>query len=470
MVCYPKYLLSTPRAVRWNFIFQCSFSILRLGGAVPHQDRAAGNEVSSDLPGLVTLGGCVVGHLAASLNGQVILHRRHMWRRPTIAMMSDPVSRFRIDFAKLPVEFANYFVNDAGGKHQAELKCRSAEKERVFVFDVTRDVFTGVVEIEPDVWIMDPVDAITMVEGLTHETMSGEILEEICRDSVRRVSAVRSWEEWFPIWKSAFERFAVSIDGQYERILIAEIYPTLERYDTVATFYAVNIEVMNERLDHMYAWIRENFDFEWIGIPRDRAITGATGVPYGGPTPTHFIGETHGLIAMEFIRTLNSGFGDNHPKFDAVRPLVDQAFERAKLHEEALEEISNLKSQIETLTGRVNAAEAQLAERDAEIVSDRLLHTARMGELETELAIQTATNAALTVEMNAAVERQSEADAVVHAFVLGQYNDAQSALLASHARIEILEGRLSSLNAVLASPLKIMKRSLARKSRKIRGK
>lgn len=402
------------------------------------------------------------------MNGHVIAHRRHMWRRPTIAMVSPPVSRFRFDFAKLPTEFANYFVNDAGGKHFAELKCRSPEDERVFVFDVTRDVFTGVVEIEPGVWVMDPVDAISMVEGLTTETMSAEILAEICRDNAGRLSAVRNWDEWFPVWKAAFKTFAATIEGQYERTLIAEIYPTLERYDTVAVFYAVNIAEMNERLGHMYRWIRENFDFEWIGVPRDRAITGATGVPYGGPTPTHFIAETHGLFAMDFIRTLNNGFGDNHPKFDPVRPLVDQAFERARLHEQGLEEIARLKTQIEDLTAQVTAANEQIAGHDAVMAAVREEYEQRLALLEAELADSKTTGEAMAQELQSAAARQAEADAAVHAFVLGQYNEARSSLLVSQARVEVLERKLASHDALMASPLKLLKRSVARSTRKIR--
>lgn len=446
---------------------------------MPDQDQTIRSEPNPDLPGMVTLGGCVVGHLATTLNGHVILHRRHLWRRPTIAMMSDPVSRFRFDFTKLPPEFANYWVNDAGGMHQPELNCRSNVEERLFVFDVTRDVFTGVVELEPDVWVMDPVDAISMVDGLTHETMSTDILEELCRDSVRRVSAVRNWDDWFPVWKAAFKKFAKTIDGQYERILIAEIYPTLERYDTVATFYALNVAEMNERLGHMYAWIRDNFDFEWIGVPKERAITGATGVPYGGPTPTHFIAESHSLFALDFIRTLNSGFGDNHPKFDPIRPLIDQSFERAKLHEEALEEIAGLKAQIEDLTTQLSNKLSELANYDAVKTAEHAQHQERIAALEVqyqqrvaaledELKKQTQASEALAAELAAAAERQSQADATVHAFVLGQYNDARNALTASRARIDVLERRLREQDAIMASPLKVIKRSLARKTSKIR--
>ena len=392
------------------------------------------DQVPAGLPGLVTLGGCVVGHLAASLNGRVIQHRRHLWRRPTIAMMSEPVSRFRLDFSKMPTPYANYFVNDAGGKHQAELTCVDSERERIFLFDVTRDVFTGVVEIEPDVWVMDPVDAIHMVDGLTHETMSPDILEEICRDSVRRLSPIENWDAFFPVWKRAFQQFADQIDGQYERIMIAEIYPTLTRLDSLGPFYAKNVAEMNDRLDHMYAWVRENFSYEWIGLSRERSVTGLTGVPYNGPTPTHFIGESHGVFALDFIRKLNSGYGDNSPKFDEALPLIEQAFERAKLHEEVLEEISGLKGELEALTQDLAQARNRIEALGLEAEDAR----------------------AVFAEAEQAHIRQKAVDTEL-------METTQAALAATREDVVALNCKVSELETLLESPFGAIKYTMSRR-------
>ena len=334
-------------------------------------DKSLGGEDSQiALPGLLSLGGCVVGHLAATMNGRAIQHSRHMWRRPTIAMMSKPVSRFRFDFTQVPAGYANYLVNDAGGAHRDEIVAPNAPHERVFVFDVTRDVITGVVEIEPDVWIMDPIDAVYLVEGLKPDTMTEEVLQHFCKGNARRMSAVRNWDEFFPRWQKAFREFASIIEGRFDKVIVAEIYPTRARFDVSNPFFAPNVEEMNDRLEILYAWLKEHYDFEWIGVPRERSVTGVTGLPFNGPTPTHFVQESHTLMAGQFINKINSMRNPNAPVIDANAPLVEQAFERAKLHEQALEEIKALKAELakaENLSSAFKSREQQYENELAEL-------------------------------------------------------------------------------------------------------
>lgn len=380
------------------------------------------NEASKvDLPGLVTLGGCVVSHLGNQLNLRAIRHHRHLWRRPTIALMSDPVSRFRLDIEKLPPAYANYFLNDAASSHQAELNNQNPANENVFLFDITRDMFTGVVELEPDCWIMDPTQAISIVEGLTHENMSPQILDELCRGPVRRVSPLDDWETFFPLWQKAFRKFADRVTSQYERVMIARIFTTDLRYDSSTPFYKSHVAPTNARLEEMYPWIEANFDFEWVTVPRDRAITGKTGVPYGGPTATHFLAETHSLFAHDFLRVLKSRRGDNVASLDPYTLLIEQAFDRARQHEEALEDIKRLEGQIE--------------------------------ELENQLALTRTT-----------ADRTREEATAAHEAARVAGHDRDQAL----ARIDALQARIAAQDAVLSSPVAALRRSIARYRRTMR--
>lgn len=382
---------------------------------------------------MVSLGGCVVGHLATTMNGRAVRHTRHLWRRPTIAMMSKPVSRFRLDFSHIPPEYANYLVNDAAGVHRQEIEQVVASDETVFVFDVTRDVLTGVAEIEPDVWIMDPVDAVYQVEGLTPDTMTEEILKQLSRGSARRMSAVRNWDEFFPVWKKAFLEFAQVIEGRFETVIAAEIYPTLKRYDRTNPFYIADTAAANACLDHIYAWLRETFDFQWITIPREYSITGLTGVPYNGPAPTHFIEESHTLMAAQFLDKIG-GLVSGVAAVEPVKPLVEQAFKRAELHEEALEEIKTLKS-------RLDAAEA-----DAERQVDELrqaLEAAKLSQARAEANYET---------------------------VFAQYSAAEQARRHAVEAMGALKAERDALRAAAErNPVAKIRRHIARKTRGLRG-
>ncbi|WP_292050843.1 DUF6270 domain-containing protein [Brevundimonas sp. UBA5866] len=410
------------------------------------------------LPGLVSLGGCVVGHLAATMNGRAVRHTRHMWRRPTIAMMSQPVSRFRFDFTKVPAGYANYLVNDAGGAHREEIMAPNAPEERVFVFDVTRDVITGVVEIEPDVWIMDPIDAVYLVESLKPDTMTEEVLQHFCKGNARRMSAVHHWDEFFPRWQKAFRAFAAIIEGRFDKVIVAEIYPTRARLDSSNPFFAPNVEEMNDRLEIIYAWLKEHYDFEWIGVPRERSVTGVTGLPFNGPTPTHFVQESHTLMAGHFISKINSMRNPNAPLIDASSPLVEQAFERAKQHEQALEEIKALKARLanaESLGSAFEAREKAYENQLAELKAGSTRLAAQKDEV-----LQRETGWARRVnEMTASLSiLESERDQLLKR-VVGLQLELETL---KQAQVRQTETRPVSLGAMI-------KRTIARKTRRLRG-
>lgn len=194
---------------------------------------------------------------------------------------------------------------------------------------------------------MNPIDGIGIVDGLTYENMSGQIMAEMMRTNLRFVSPIQHWDEFFVIWKDAVTRFFAAVQPLFERVIVAKIMLTSVRLDRTATFYGDKVEPFNERLVQMYAWLEETFKVDFISVPQERLVTGKTGGPFGGPAATHFVDETHGLWEREFIRVLNAS--RNQDVYDENQPLVEYAFKRAAEHEEALEEIKELNTQIEQL-------------------------------------------------------------------------------------------------------------------------
>lgn len=301
----------------------------------------------SDLGAFYSLGGCQVHEVAARLGAQGGGHIDHFWRRPTIALMSEPVSRFTYNLHKLPPAYANYFVNDATCMHRAEIS--QIRNGGNIIFDITRDVFTDVIELEFNSFITNPASAANLIEDLNAENMNSQVVEEILKFSPRKISAYDDLETFFSIWKSAFDKQIALFKQNFDNIFLLEIYFTTKTAtDDQQSPSEDHAILTNSILQKMYDSVRSEKDIHVISIDRSKMITGATS-KWGGPHHTHFVCETHALYCDKIVRLLSQDRENEN------KTLEITAFERVKMHEDA-------KRDIEKLTISLKEAESKIIE------------------------------------------------------------------------------------------------------------
>jgi len=249
--------------------------------------------------------------------------------------MSNPVSRFRFDLHKLPAEFVNYFVNDAAGAHRTEIENLPAGSS--VVIDVTRDIFTGIIEIEPEAFVMNPLDGLGIVAGLTTDSMTPEILAGALKTEPRIIAPLSDTETFLTLWKAAIDKKIELLSKKFENILLLEIYFTHKKasFERSSPFTSDDAAIRNSILSSMYEHLRDNSKINIISIEKDHMLTGRH-VAWGGPFYTHFIDETYALFCDAATEVLTQG------KQTDRSFLTNTAIDRAKKYEDARHALKNM--------------------------------------------------------------------------------------------------------------------------------
>lgn len=262
---------------------QSDFSVLResIGGDAPYQ--------------LLSLGGSATYEVAKRVRPTFGTHSAHLWRRPTIALMSDPASHSRFKYEIIPRDFVNYFVNDLMKSHLRQIDLQT--NKEVLLADITRDIFTGVVQLDSDCFVMDPVDGIDIVDGLDADNMSEEILFDLLGGTHKRYSFEREPEEFFAIWTHYFDQFCTWALQRFREVVISSFYFTNKCNSTPYRhdFAVERCARANAMLERMYKHARGK-NIRFLDVDSSYLITG-NDVPWGGPFPKHYLPETYELYA-----------------------------------------------------------------------------------------------------------------------------------------------------------------------------
>ena len=343
--------------------------------------------VTTVLPPLIySLGGCVIYESCKRMRADIANYVDHFWRRPTIALMSRP-SAIDADMSMVPELYQGYLSRDISKQHWQEVM--SLPEDAVLVLDITRDVFTGVVEIEPGAFVMNPAEAVMIIEGLEDDSMTDQVVDRIFGKTLPRLSARSDTDAFLKVWADHVDRMIETLKDRFAKIVLFEIYFT----DTVAfvplrtDLFPEVAERANVVLERMYDHLRRNPSVQFITIDRHRLVSG-TDVAWDGPTHTHFLDETYALYADRLEALLR---GSPHSTGEQI---TDTAFARACENEvnkaalrEAREQAEVLKKQLD---GLAEAQQGQALDAAHQRKRARKLKRALVELSTTEAHLQTA--------------------------------------------------------------------------------
>ncbi len=277
--------------------------------------------------------------------------------------MSDPVEYYNFKTSLIPNRFVAYFINDVCGNHLKEIA--ALDRRTLLVVDIMRDIFMGVVEVGPNQYALNPVDGIGMLDDVTPETMSNEILGKILRrDNFRTIHPIRDADEYFELWCVHMKKFCDFLLQNFDHVVIPENYfaeKTLELHDG----HSLDVEralAVNAVAKRMYKWLRENTEIPIASIDNDKIFTGSD-VPWGGPSTTHIIEETYALYCQEVDRIVLKR--ETHDPRYMERAAFKRAHEHAheqKLKVRAEKRIQELQTELESLKAGVADAENKFQE------------------------------------------------------------------------------------------------------------
>ncbi|TDX62230.1 hypothetical protein EDE12_111137 [Methylosinus sp. sav-2] len=307
----------------------------------------------------ITLGGCSTYESGLRLNEGLFRSRGHLWRRPTIALVADPIEKIDSRFSCLPPEFLTYLVNDAKKLHLPNLLEMDAE---LLIFDLTRDLRSGVVALSETQFVIDPLEGVHILEGLTPETMNQDVFDKVFKGG-ERISFHANWARFFPLWKRAFARSIEILSRKFSRLVLLEHYFTCKVNGVPYTydFAPGAAEMANVALEKMYDFARSFDNISFISLPRKLFITGRE-APWGGPSDTHYLPEVYLLYAEKTAQLL---FPERE---DGSRAIIDQLFLRAAERDDLIVQIQALTEERDRLAtdnaAFAAARDAALEERD----------------------------------------------------------------------------------------------------------
>lgn len=269
--------------------------------------------------------------------------------------MSDDVSRFRYNIHELPSSYINYFVNDAVGAHRREIE--SLPDGGTVILDITRDIFSGVVEIEDGVYILDPVQGIDILDGLTKDNINYEIVKSVIKSDIRIINYKNDAQEFDRLWSDSFERMMDLLSKKFRNVFVLEIYFTsnLAGNSSENPLDSEYADSVNEVLRSMYNRVRSINGCRMVTIDTEKMLSGVK-VDWGGPTYTHFIDETYATFCDRIMALASNGSAQGY--------FIDRAaFGRARAHEESLAEIDILNERIDSLCKNKNQSDSDYERR-----------------------------------------------------------------------------------------------------------
>lgn len=253
-------------------------------------------------PRIVFLGGCHVDGLARELHAD--FECVQFWRRPTIALMSEPVPlRRALDFEDRQ---SRYIVRDCAKTHLQELRSISGD---IFVFEIVRDVRCPLVRIGHR-FLFDPNQMHRFIPDALDPSQRAVDLEALLGVAAAEPFEAQS-ETFLAVWSEAFARF-------YDSVL----KPRLDRGGTVMlmqVFLAKHTfppsealqdqwaycDAMNALLRKMYAHARGFAGIQTIGVDETLCLS-ASDALYGAAI-THLLPDIFTLIAGQARDIIASG-------------------------------------------------------------------------------------------------------------------------------------------------------------------
>lgn len=309
-----------------------------------------------NITNITSVGGCVVYEVAKRCSDASFKWQKHYWRRPTIALMSAPVERSKYKLGKIPTEFINYFVNDISKSHLSELD--AVGQGGAVIFDITRDLFTGVLDLGGGCYIMNPVDGVGIVDGLTPDTMDLEMIYNILGSRPNVIDYRTQRELFFDLWKIHFQKMMWFFEARFQHVILLEIYFTHEAvFGGSQPSLVEGADAANRILADMYAFARSQ-GVEIVGLERSAYVTGHF-VPWGGPSLTHFVEETLERLADRVVARID-------PSLPLSEGFVRQAYRRAETFEQTMIWLNNCKVDLEKHRQEIAALKQESASKDSQ--------------------------------------------------------------------------------------------------------
>lgn len=205
---------------------------------------------------------------------------------------------------------------------------------------------------------MNPAEGVGIVDGLTEETMSEDVLENVLGFKPKPISYARDEEEFMELWKFFFERKISYLKEKFDEAILLELYFT-PRLATggVKPDFVDQSERANGVLARMYAFARQQ-KRAIVSLERSAFRTGDL-VPWGGPSLTHFVPETIARHS-DRVRAIVAPNGGERNRY-----LVRQAYRRAQEHEQAVPWLNAEKAARERLASALEAVRQEQASLQA---------------------------------------------------------------------------------------------------------
>ncbi|MFW7266859.1 DUF6270 domain-containing protein [Gluconacetobacter sp. Hr-1-5] len=300
---------------------------------------------------ILSLGGCITHDICKMVECFAVKHSDHLWRRPTIPLMSKAPQRLPFMDHDFPSELTRYWQDDFRKNHLRELE---EADDDILIFDITRDIFCAVYEIEAFSYVIDPMS----VEGILFKhnpIFNDEKIKSAIGKYIKRFDF--NDEAYFDAWKFYFDNF-VHMAQKFDKIILNKIYFTNKVASHSNEMFGDGnyTSSVNAFLDTAYEYIKRNYSNIIINeVPRNVLMTGHD-VSWDGPWYTHFIPEATALFS-ENVREII--LGDRYKKGGI---FIKYAIDGAKKREDLSRNSKNLISERDALAEERDALRGYLGE------------------------------------------------------------------------------------------------------------
>lgn len=232
---------------------------------------------------LLLLGGCQVAALRNEVKHELVTSQ--LWRFPTIALMSAPVS------PAAPLGFddrhSRYVLDDCAKAHLATLLVAECD---ILVFEIVRDVRCPLIRIG-QTYLFDPNQMYFRVPDAPLPTeRSIDVAEFLGRADIEPLDS--SSPGFFETWAEHFDRFYQLVLRQRISngciVIVQELYLAKQTDPPSAQLQSDwdYCDACNALLRRMYANISCYPGIAPVGL-REEAYVSSRSAPFGGPNPLH---------------------------------------------------------------------------------------------------------------------------------------------------------------------------------------
>ncbi|WP_331326191.1 DUF6270 domain-containing protein [Methylobacterium fujisawaense] len=400
------------------------------------------NYSSKNKAKVLSLGGCVTHDVAKYCESIAVQHCGHLWRRPTIPLMSDMPSRFEDLPDVFPSVLRKYWQDDFRKTHWREI---SSSDANILLFDITRDIWCKIIDLNNGVYVIDPMS----VKGIMWD---GPLEESHVNEYLGKNFPRLSYKDniYFDLLCEGFDKFIEFAIEKFDMVILNELYFT-DRLASEQSLYwgdRALVEEVNDFLARMYKFIAERYNGVIINRVSRKALLTGSAVNWSGPTYTHYIPEAVSLF-VENANSIILGKNNNPGSF-----LIKNALDRAKRYEDLLRSrdqaahqrdeqtalLAAERQQQDVLRGELAAVIHQRDEQSAWLAAERQMQEALRGELAAAIYQRDEQTTRLAIELQTQEALRGEVAATIH------QRDEQAAQLAAELQTqEVLRGELAAL-------------------------